>query len=251
MSSDPVVLLALGEAQESDTIEQQLTLDGFEVRRAGCLAALRAHCVPGDVELIALGGAADQATSLGVLRALRAGELREVDPGTRVLWLGATGELAEVLRALAAGADDAMRAPVVYAELLARARAVLRRDLPAPSNISAEIVRYGPLQIDTVTRRVTFDGAVVDLRRLEYSLLVYLARDPGRVYTKRELLREVWGYRSEGSTRTIDSHVSRLRRKLTLAGADGWMINQWGVGYQLCTPEAHGALRLVAGGRSA
>ena len=68
---------------------------------------------------------------------------------------------------------------------------------------------------------------------MEYALLVYLARDPGRVYTKDELLREVWGFRLPGSTRTLDSHASRLRRKLAEAGADGLVCATRGVGYRL------------------
>jgi DNA-binding response OmpR family regulator len=73
----------------------------------------------------------------------------------------------------------------------------------------------------------------IGLRRREYALLVYLARDPTRVYTRHELLGDVWGYRSEGATRTLDSHASRLRRALARAGALGWVRASWGVGYRL------------------
>jgi DNA-binding response OmpR family regulator len=72
----------------------------------------------------------------------------------------------------------------------------------------------------------------VALRRLEFELLARLAADPERVFTKHELLRSVWGYRSQGSTRTVDSHASRLRRKLEACG-DSWVINVWGIGYRL------------------
>ncbi len=71
------------------------------------------------------------------------------------------------------------------------------------------------------------------LRPLEFELLAYLARDPERVFAKCELLRAVWGYRSEGTTRTVDTHACRLRRKLDLDGATRWVINVWGVGYRL------------------
>jgi DNA-binding response OmpR family regulator len=73
----------------------------------------------------------------------------------------------------------------------------------------------------------------VDLRRQEFHLLVHLAREPERVFGKDELLRAVWGYRSSGSTRTLDSHASRLRRKLDVDGTRRWVINVWGVGYRL------------------
>ena len=80
---------------------------------------------------------------------------------------------------------------------------------------------------------VTLYGLPVDLRRLEFELLVHLAGDPERVFSKQELLRAVWGYRSSGSTRTVDSHASRLRRKLRGATGGRWVINVWGVGYRL------------------
>ncbi len=72
-------------------------------------------------------------------------------------------------------------------------------------------------------------GCEVDLRRLEFDLLVHLAREPERVFTREELLRAIWGYRCGGSTRTVDSHASRLRRKL----GHGWVVSVRGVGYRL------------------
>ena len=79
---------------------------------------------------------------------------------------------------------------------------------------------------------VSVYGVSIRLRRLEFELLVHLATDPERVFAKQELLRAVWGYRSSGSTRTVDSHASRLRRKLEEHGGR-WVINEWGVGYRL------------------
>ncbi len=80
---------------------------------------------------------------------------------------------------------------------------------------------------------VRLDGLTVELRRLEFELLAHLASDPERVFGKQELLRAVWGYRSSGSTRTVDSHASRVRRKLERSGGGRWVINVWGVGYRL------------------
>jgi DNA-binding response OmpR family regulator len=140
------------------------------------------------------------------------------------------GELPDVLRAFKAGADDVLRAPFVYAELRARVRALLGRDLAVP----ARVIEFGVLRIDTTVREVTFAATPIKLRRQEYELIVHLARDPHRVYTKHELLRDVWGVRSCGATtRTLASHASRLRRALTQAGADGWVSATWGVGYRL------------------
>jgi DNA-binding response OmpR family regulator len=91
----------------------------------------------------------------------------------------------------------------------------------------------GPLAIELDTRDVTLHRRPITLRRMEFELLAQLAREPARVFAKHELLRAVWGYRSSGSTRTLDSHASRLRRKLDLDGSGNWVINVRGVGYRL------------------
>ncbi len=101
------------------------------------------------------------------------------------------------------------------------------------AGLGARILSHGKLSIDTAARTAEFASTPISLRRREYALLVYLARDPTRVYTRHELLRDVWGYRSEGATRTLDSHVSRLRRALAQAGATGWVRVSRGVGYRL------------------
>jgi two-component system OmpR family response regulator len=99
------------------------------------------------------------------------------------------------------------------------------------------VLSYGQLMIDTATRTATFGGARLELRRREYALLARLAREPCRVFTRAELLSGVWGYQIN-TTRTVDSHASRLRRTLTRAGAEGWVCCAWGVGYRLA-PRPH------------
>jgi DNA-binding response OmpR family regulator len=133
------------------------------------------------------------------------------------------------VRALERGCDDFLVRPFAYEELLARIRAVLRRASPAPH----EVRRAGPITADLATRRVTVGESGVPLPGKEYELLLKLLTDPTRVFTKEQLLREVWGFRSLGRTRTLDSHASRLRRKLAAAGAGSVVINVWGVGYRL------------------
>ena len=81
--------------------------------------------------------------------------------------------------------------------------------------------------------RVLVRGREVVLSSKEYGLLVKLASDPDRVFTREQLLRDVWGYRTYVPTRTLESHASRVRRKLGEAGLDGWVVNLWGVGYRL------------------
>jgi DNA-binding response OmpR family regulator len=108
------------------------------------------------------------------------------------------------------------------------------RRTPRPGELAGSgALRYGELSIDTRSRVVTYGSMPVKLRRREYALLEHMAGDPERVWTRHELLRDVWGFRSDGSTRTVDAHASRLRGRLTAAGATGWVVSSWGVGYRL------------------
>jgi DNA-binding response OmpR family regulator len=135
----------------------------------------------------------------------------------------------DCVRALERGCDDFVPRPFDYEELLARIRAVLRRTAP-PKH---DVLRAGPIAVDRTTRRVTVDGRPAPLAGKEYELLLRLMVDPERVFTKDELLRDVWDFRSIGRTRTLDSHASRLRRKLMGNGDDRFVVNVWGVGYRL------------------
>jgi DNA-binding response OmpR family regulator len=134
------------------------------------------------------------------------------------------------VRALERGCDDFLMRPFAYEELLARIRAVLRRTSPD----AHEVRRAGPIVADLATRSVTVADIPVALAGKEYELLLKLMTDATRVFTKEQLLREVWGFRSLGRTRTLDSHASRLRRKLCAAAPTFlFVVNVWGVGYRL------------------
>lgn len=147
-----------------------------------------------------------------------------------VIVLGAPeSDTVDRVRALERGCDDFLVRPFDYEELLARIRAVLRRTAAAEH----EVTVAGPIRVDAATRAVTVGGCAVRLAGKEYELLLKLMSDPQRVFTKEQLLREVWGFRSLGRTRTLDSHASRLRRKLQADGGGPFVVNVWGVGYRL------------------
>jgi DNA-binding response OmpR family regulator len=133
------------------------------------------------------------------------------------------------VRACRRGCDDYVPRPFHYEELVARIHAVLRRTQRPP-----DVLVAGPLEIDARTRAAALAGKPLALSQKEYDLLVRLAADPERVFTKEELLRDIWDYRANVRTRTLDSHVSRLRRKLRTLDPDTELLdNVWGVGYRL------------------
>ena len=209
------LLLAEPEPATRGFLERHLRQDGFEVVQAldGEAVELLELTRP-DLVLAADSLAADlcrRAADVPIIVLGRA----DSDPVDRV-------------RAFDGGCDDYVPRPFHYEELLARIRAVLRRVSPP----ERERLAVGDLLIDRAARRVTVCGTSVALAAKEYELLVKLAEEPSRVFTKEQLLREVWDFRSLGRTRTLDSHASRLRRKLAAAGGD-FVRNVWGVGYSL------------------
>ncbi len=149
-----------------------------------------------------------------------------------VLMLTAKAEESDVLVGLAVGADDYMIKPFSPRELVARIRALLRRveRRPAPPG---DAVAFGELEIDPAARLVRLGGDVVHLTPTEFDLLALLAGRPGAVFSREQLLAEVWGWRDGSGQRTVDSHVRGLRRKL---GSD-LVRTVHGVGYALEAPR--------------
>lgn len=148
-----------------------------------------------------------------------------------VLMLTARGEESDLLVGLAVGADDYMTKPFSPRELVARVRALLRRveRRPAPPG---DAVRIGTLEIDPAARLVRSGGEIVHLTPTEFDLLALLAGRPGAVFSREQLLADVWGWRDGSGQRTVDSHVRGLRRKL---GSD-LVRTVHGVGYALESP---------------
>ncbi|MFZ1926019.1 MAG: response regulator transcription factor [Solirubrobacteraceae bacterium] len=214
---------------------EQLRADRFPAVLAG--GAEHAHALSRmhRVRAVVIGELDAPRSALDLLEEIRGvcetgGTRRHWDARLPVIAIGSGDGQLELLRAFDAGADDFIAAPVSYLELRARLRALLRR---AEEAVDAPTMLVGSLAIDTAAHTVSFGGVEVELCRLEYELLVYLARKPTTVCSKRELLQMIWNRRTDQGARTLDSHASRLRRKLDAVGAVGFVVNVWGVGYRL------------------
>jgi len=212
-------------------LADNLTADGYALFTADCAREGWRLLEAKFPDLVLVDVGLPDGSGLDLIRRVREadGVASRVDPATPVLVLsGRRGEL-DRLRGFEKGADDYLAKPFSYNELRARVAAVLRRSQRRPQ---MGRMRVGPLELDPPTRRVTVRGDEVSLSQKEFALLRALATDPTRVWTKEELLKTVWGFRSLGVTRTLDSHACRLRQKLALHG-DRFVINVWGVGYRL------------------
>ena len=159
----------------------------------------------------------------------------EIDPHTPLIVLTSRADELERVRVFDRGGDDVVAKPFSYPELRGRIRALLRRaHRPRPALVS----RVGALTVNHLTREVRVGEQPVSLAAKEFALLQALIVDPTRVYTRQELLREVWGLNGQARTRTLDSHAFRLRRKLAATEPGrALVINVWGVGYRLCNSE--------------
>jgi two-component system alkaline phosphatase synthesis response regulator PhoP len=225
------ILVVEDEPQIATLVRDYLEHAGFAVLTAGdgpgALALARAR--KPDALVLDLG--LPRLDGLDVIRAIRR------DSRVPILILSARGDEADRVAGLELGADDYVVKPFSPRELVARVRAVLRRADAPPS--ADERVTAGDLELDPVRRRVTVAGRPVALTPTEFELLATLAREPGRVWTRSQLLDAVHGFSLETYERAIDGHIRNLRRKLEPDDASpSYVRTVHGVGYALADPDA-------------
>jgi DNA-binding response OmpR family regulator len=227
----PTILIVEDHLATRRFLADNLAADGYEPLEAeSAHAALRLMSGKSpDLAIVDL--ALPDRDGLDLLREVRASDATasRLDPRLPVIVLTGRGGELDRVRGFERGCDDYVVKPFSYAELRGRIGALLTRSRHRPGSGR---LRVGPLEVDPLSRTVEIDGRPIHLSKKEFALLRALAEDPTRVFTREELLRGVWGFRSLGQTRTLDSHASRLRKKLAGAGG-GFVVNVWGVGYRL------------------
>jgi two-component system response regulator ResD len=229
------ILVVDDEATIREVIRRYLERDGFTVREApdgyAALDALEA----GLPDLIVLDLMLPGVDGLSLTRQLRTPRTGEREAWSRIpiIMLTARGEPSDRIRGLDLGADDYVAKPFSPQELVSRVRAVLRRS-GEPAAAPGQAVTIGDIEIDPVGRSVTVGGQPVTLTAKEFDLLWYLARHPRQVFTRSQLLDNVWGQEFVGDPATVTVHIRRLREKIEADAAQPrYLLTVWGVGYKL------------------
>ncbi|HET9049727.1 MAG TPA: response regulator transcription factor [Chiayiivirga sp.] len=212
----------IGLLEDDDDLSQLLSLwldeAGYGVRVYPNAAEFRRKQGATSADLLILDWNLPGESGLSILRSLR-----EADSQIPVLFLTARDTQQDIVAGLRAGADDYVSKPASQGELLARVAALLRRTQPRAE--AAELDGVEPYVIDLNRRRFELEGSEVVLTEREFDLALFLFRRHGRVVSREMLLESIWNIRGDVATRTVDTHISRLRKKLSLDGAHGWRLN--------------------------
>jgi two-component system, OmpR family, alkaline phosphatase synthesis response regulator PhoP len=219
------ILVVDDEPKITQLVRDYLESAGFRVVTAGDgrEALMRAHTEHPDLVILDLG--LPQLDGLDVARSLRR------DGDLPIIMLTARDDETDRVIGLELGADDYVTKPFSPRELVARVRAVLRR---RDRDVTDEVLRAGSLMLDLPRMRLEVDGRPVELTATEFSLLTAMARQPGRVFTRSQLLDAIHGVAFESYERAIDAHVKNIRRKIELDPHDPrHLLTVYGVGYRL------------------
>lgn len=203
---------------QAGLIELWLQHAGYRTSLFSSAAEFRRRLGSEAVDLLLLDWMLPDASGVEVLEWIR----HSANSDLPVVFLTARAAESDIVRGLEAGADDYVVKPPKQAELLARVAAVLRRHLGEQETPST--LELAPYAFDLPRRRVTIDGREVELTQREFDLASYLFRRHGRIVSRDALLENVWNLGPSITTRTVDTHVSRLRKKLELNGEHGWRL---------------------------
>jgi DNA-binding response OmpR family regulator len=235
MTERALILVVEDDVPTRTFLADNLTADGYDLQVAGTLEEALRLLERDPVDLVLVDVGLPDGSGLELLRKVReaGGPVARVDARLPLLVVSGRAGESDRVRSFERGADDFVAKPFAYGELRLRIAALLRRS--RDRRVEGRL-RVGELELDPASREVRVRGTRVILSQKEYALLRQLAAEPTRVWTKAELLRDVWGFRALGATRTLDSHACRLRQKLSLRG-DRFVVNVWGVGYRLVDGE--------------
>ena len=219
------ILLVEDDGDTADYILKGLRQDGFTVEhvvdgRDGLYMATRSN-----FDAVILDRMLPGLDGLAVIKAMRAAEIE-----TPVLFLSALGHLDERVKGLRAGGDDYLTKPFAFTELFARLENILRRRTVREPSTE---LQCDDLTMDLLSRRVTRAGVSIELLPREFKLLEYLLRHCGRVVTRTMLLEEVWDYRFDPHTSVVDTHISRLRKKIDEGYSKPLLKTLRGTGFRL------------------
>ncbi|HMB52387.1 MAG TPA: response regulator transcription factor [Thermoanaerobaculia bacterium] len=226
------ILIAEDEHEIAELVGLHLSDLGCEVTIAGDGETALTEALSKPFDLVVLDLMLPKLDGLEVCRRLRAAERY-----TPILMLTARSSELDRVVGLEVGADDYLTKPFSIRELVARVKAIFRRvEALGEGNGHGggeRPIRVGELEVDARRRRVTMGGDEVHLTAKEFDLLALFASRPGRVFTRGELLEQVWGYGYDGYEHTVNSHINRLRSKIEEDPANPtWVLTVWGVGYR-------------------
>lgn len=229
--SNETILVVDDEPTIVEVVELYLRREGFRVLTANDGAAALSIVARQRPDLVVLDLMLPGLNGLEVTQRLRLGG------AIPIIILTARSEETDRVVGLELGADDYVTKPFSSRELVARVKAVLRRTQPAGAELSSHVLAAGPLRLDSAARSVSLDGQPINLTAREFDLLHFLMRHPSQVFTREQLLDNVWGYTFASDMGTVTVHIRRLREKIERdPTTPAFLQTVWGVGYKFERP---------------
>ncbi|MCL5047099.1 MAG: response regulator transcription factor [Actinobacteria bacterium] len=226
MPDKPKILIADDEGRMRDLLKMYLEAENYAVKEAATGVEVLAHLDVEQFSLLILDIMMPELDGFSVCRQVRQKQ------NLPIIILTAKGEEVDRILGFELGADDYVVKPFSPRELMGRVKALLRRSSGAPAEVATSVTYHG-LAIDPSSRKVTVNGQPITLTPKEFDLLWFLVNRPGKVFSREQLMEQVWGYSFFGSLRTVDTHVKRLREKLSgRPESPEYLATIWGVGYK-------------------